>query len=140
MELENFENRNFHEILKLVGRSAPKMHKLFRWRDFNALRRPVYYHHMTRRVVLPESNTVTGVIGPVRAENRFYIFGVFIFEFLEIGEFVWSNRIFLIVFSHVAFDWRCHIAKEKRNGRACYNQALLSWNSKISKIENFMKS
>ena len=100
---------------------------------------PVYAYYMIRRAVLPKSNTVTGVIGPVRAENRFYIFGVFNFEFLEIGEFVWSNRIFPMVFSHVAFDCRCHIAKPKRNGRACYNQALVSWNPKISKIENSMK-
>ena len=85
----------------------------------------VYSYYMTRRAVLPKSNTVTGVIGPVRAENRFNIFGVFNIEFLEIGEFVWSNRIFPMVFSHVAFDWRCHIAKQKRNGRAWYNQALV---------------
>ena len=40
MEPENFENRKFHEILKLVGRPAPKIIKFSRWRDFNALRRP----------------------------------------------------------------------------------------------------
>ena len=87
----------------------------------------------------PKSNTVTGVIGPVRAENRFRFVGVFNLEFLEIGEFVWPNRIFPIVFSHVAFDWRCHITKQKRNDGASYEQALVQWNPKISKIENFMK-
>ena len=71
----------------------------------------LYDNYTTRTAAQPKSNTVTGVIGPVRAENRFSIFGVFNFEFLEIGEFVWPNRIFPIVFSHVAFDWRCHIAK-----------------------------
>ena len=99
-----------------------------------------HYYFMTRRAVLPKSNTVTGVIGPVRAENRFCIFGVFNVEFLQIGEIVWPNHIFPMVFSHVPFDWRCHIVKEKLNGRACYNQALVSWNSKVSNIENFMKS
>ena len=34
-----FENRKFDEILKLVARSAPKITKFSRWRDFNALRR-----------------------------------------------------------------------------------------------------
>ena len=111
MESENFENRKFHEIFKLVGRPAPKIMKFSRWRDFNALQRHVYDHYMTRRAVLPKSNTVTGVIGPVRAENRFCILGVFNLEFPEIGEFVWPSRIFPIVFSHVAFVWRCQIAK-----------------------------
>ena len=36
MESGNFENGQFDEILKLVGRSAPKMLKFSRWRDFNA--------------------------------------------------------------------------------------------------------
>ena len=66
---------------------------------------------MTRRAVLPKSNTVTGVIGPVRDENRFGGIGVFNAEILEICKFVWSKRIFRIVFFHVAFDWRCQIAK-----------------------------
>ena len=99
----------------------------------------VHYCHMTRRAVLPKSNTGTGVIGPVRDKNRFSVLGVFNFEFLEIGEFFWPNRIFHIVFSHVAFDWRCYIAKQLRNAGACYGQALVPWNPKISKIENFMK-
>ena len=67
---------------------------------------------MIRRAVLPKSNTVTGMIGPVRSENRFCIFGVFNVEFLEIGEFVWPNRSFLIVFTHAAFDSWYHIAKQ----------------------------
>ena len=58
----------------------------------------VYDHYMIRRANLPKSNTVTGVIGPVRAENSFWFVGVFNLEFLEIGEFVWSSRIFPIVF------------------------------------------
>ena len=93
---------------------------------------------MTRRAVLPKSNTVTGVIGPVRAENRFWFFDVFNLEFLEIGEFVWPNRIFPIVFSHVVVDSCRQIAEQKRNGGAWYEQALVSWNPKILKIE-FMK-
>ena len=80
------------------------------------------------------------MIGPVRAENRFCIFGVFNLEFLEIGEFVCRNRIFRIVFSHVAFDWRCHIVKQMRNARAWYEQALVPCNAEIFKSENFMKS
>ena len=59
---------------------------------------------MTRRAVLPKSNTVTEVIGRVRGEHRFNDFGLFNLEFLEIGEFVWLNRIVPIVFSHLAFD------------------------------------
>ena len=94
---------------------------------------------MTRKAVLPKSNTVTGVIGRVRGENRFRRFGVFNLEFLEIGDFVWSNCIFPIVFSHVAFNSSCHIAKQMRNAGALYEQALVLWNPKILKIENFMK-
>ena len=80
---------------------------------------------MSRKAVLPKSNTVTGVIGPVRAENRFRFFGVFNLEFLEIGAFVWPTCIFPIVFSHVAFDWRCYIAKQMRNAGAWDGQALM---------------
>ena len=82
-------------------------------------------YYMIRRAVLPKSNIGTVVIGPVRAENSFSIFGVFNLECFEIGEFVWSNRIFHIVFLHVAFDWRCQIAKQKRNAGAWYEQALV---------------
>ena len=95
---------------------------------------------MIRRAVLPKSNTVTGVIGPVRAENRFSIFGVFNVEFLEIGEFVWSNRIFPEVFSAMAFDWSHQIAKRICNEGAEVEQGVVPWNRTISKIENFMKS
>ena len=56
---------------------------------------------MTRRAVLPKSNTVTGVIGPVHGKHRFNEIGVFTSELLEIREFVWPSRIFPIVFSHV---------------------------------------
>ena len=87
---------------------------------------------MTRRAVLPKSHTVTGVFGRVRDKNRFRIFGVFNLEFLEIGEFVWSNRIFPIVFSHVAFDPWCHIAKQMRNARNPWEQGPVSWNRKIA--------
>ena len=66
---------------------------------------------MTRRAVLPKSNTVTGVIGPVHGKHRFNIFGVFTGELLEICKFVWSNRIFLQVFSVEASVWRGQIAK-----------------------------
>ena len=54
----------------------------------------VYYSYMTRKAVLPKSNTVTGVIDRIRARNRFGTFGVFNLEILEICKFVWSNRIF----------------------------------------------
>ena len=59
---------------------------------------------LTRRAVLPKSNTGTGVIGRVRDKKRFWAIGLFNLEFLEIGEFAWSNNISRIVFSHVAFD------------------------------------
>ena len=88
---------------------------------------------MIRRAVLPKSNTVTGVIWSVRGKHCFYSFGVFNVEFLEIGEFVGSKRIFLIVFSHVAFDSWCHIAKQMRNAGAWYEQALVSWSRKFRK-------
>ena len=91
----------------------------------------LHYYYMIRRVVLPKNNTGTGVIGQVRAENRFSIFGVFNFEFLEIAEFVWSNRIFPMIFSHVAFDCRCHIAKQMRNAGASWEQASVSCTRKI---------
>ena len=67
---------------------------------------------MTRRAVLPKSNTVTGVIGPVRGEHRFWGISVFTAEILEICKFVWSRVSSLIVFFHVAFDWRCQIENE----------------------------
>ena len=82
-----------------------------RWRDFNALRRAHVSLYVTRRAVLPKSNTVTGVIGPVHGNNRFYAVGVFKPELFEICKFVWSRRIFPIVFSDVAFVWQCQIAK-----------------------------
>ena len=140
MEPGNFENRKFHEILMLVTSEA------IIFNEFSSLTRislpcgaRLAYYYMTRRAVLPKSNICTGLIGPVRAENRFGIFGVFNIEFLEIGEFVWPNSIFPIVFLLVAFDWRCQIAKQKRNAGAGYGQALVLWNRKIPKIENFMK-
>ena len=66
---------------------------------------------MTRRAVLPKSNTVTGVIGRLHGGHRFRARDLFNFEILEICKFVWSNRIFRIVFFRVAFDWRCQIEK-----------------------------
>ena len=89
------------------------------------------YYYVTRRAVLPKSNTVIGVIGRVRGKNCFWTVGVFNPEFLEIGEFVWSNRISLIVFSHVAFDSWCHIAKQMRNAGAWWEQASVSWTRKF---------
>ena len=62
--------------------------KFARWRDFNALRRAHVSLHVTRRAVLPNSNTVTGVIGPVHGKHRFNKIGVFNPELLEICEFV----------------------------------------------------
>ena len=44
--------------------------------------------------VLPKSNTVTGVIGPVCGKNRFYVIDVFKPELLEICKFIWPNRIY----------------------------------------------
>ena len=60
----------------------------------------MYDNDMTRKAVLPKSNTVTGVIGPVRGKNRFNAIGLFKPELLEIRKFIWSNRIFPTVFSH----------------------------------------
>ena len=76
----------------------------------------------------PGGNQVDGLPPALR---RFCSFGVFKLEFLEIGEFVWSNRNFPIVFSHVAFDSWCHIAKQMRNAGAWYGQASVSWNRKF---------
>ena len=44
----------------------------------------------------PKSNTVTGVIGPVRGKTRFCIFGVFKVAFPEISKLVWSLSIPLL--------------------------------------------
>ena len=94
---------------------------------------------MARSAVSYKIDTGTGVIGRVRDKNRFRAIWLFNLEFLEIGEVVWSNRIFPIVFSRVAFDSRCHITKQMRNAGAWYEQALVQWNPNILKIENFMK-
>ena len=59
-------------------------------------------------------------------KNRFRLRRVFKAEIVEIYEFVWSNRISFIVFSHVAFDSWCHIAKQMRNAGAWYEQASVS--------------
>ena len=83
-----------------------------------------YGRDMTCRAVLPKSNSPTGAIGPVHCKNRFYSRRVFKREFLEIGEFVSSNNIFYMFFSHVAFDWRCQFAKQMRNAGAWYGQAF----------------
>ena len=88
---------------------------------------------MTRRAVLPKSNTVTGVIGRIRGQHRFWTIAVFNLEFLEIGEFILCKSIFSIVFSHVAFDWWCHIVKQMLNARAEYEPASVSW-SHVTKI------
>ena len=80
--------------------------------------------YMTRRAVLPKSNTPTGAIGPVHGKNRFCLRRMFKREFLEIGEFVSSNGIFPMFFLHVAFDWRCEFAKQMRNAGAWYGQAF----------------
>ena len=79
--------------------------------NFIALQRAHVSLHVTRRAVLPKSNTVTGVIGPVHGKNSFYAIGVFKHDVFEICKLVWSRRIFPIVFSHVAFVWRYQIAK-----------------------------
>ena len=82
-----------------------------RWREFHCLAARQLSFYMTRRALCLSSNTVTGVIGPVHGKHRFYKIGVFNRELLEICKFVWSRRIFPIVFSHVAFVWRRQIAK-----------------------------
>ena len=108
----NFENRKFYEILTLVTSEGVIFN------EFSSLTRislpcgaRLAYYYVTRRAVLPKSNTGTGVIGRVRGKNRFNTFGVFNLEFLEICEFVRSNRIFLQVFSVNAFDSCRQIAK-----------------------------
>ena len=80
--------------------------------------------HMARRAVLPKSNTLPAVIGRSRGQHRFSLRRVFKREFLEIGEFVSSNGMFPMFFSHVAFDWRCQFAKQIRNAGAWYGQAF----------------
>ena len=58
----------------------------------------LYDYYMTRRAVLPKSNTGTGTLGRIQTTYRFCTLAVFNLEFLEICEFVWPNRIFLQVF------------------------------------------
>ena len=87
--------------------------------------RPPHGRDMNRRAVMPKSITVTGVIGRRRGSNCFRGIEVFNADILEIGEIIWSDCIFPIVFSHVVFDWWCHIAKHMRNARASYGQALV---------------
>ena len=64
---ENFENLKFHEKITLVTSETIKFY------DFSSLTRislpcgaRLAYYYVTRRAVLPKSNTVTGVIGRVR--------------------------------------------------------------------------
>ena len=87
----------------------------------------VHCYYMTRRAVLPKSNTGTGTLGRIQTTYRFCTLAVFNLEFLEIREFISSNRIFPMFFSHVAFDWWCHIVKQMRNARDYYEPASVSW-------------
>ena len=88
------------------------------------------YHSRGMRCQL-KSNTDTGTLGRNQTTYRYCTLAVFNLEFLEICEFVWSNRISLIVFSHVAFDSWCHIAKQMRNAGAWWEQASVSWTRKF---------
>ena len=73
------------------------------------------------------------------ALNRFWGVAVFNPEFLEICEFVWPDGILPIVFLHVAFDWRCQIAKRICDARAWLELASRHDGQAFWKIENFMK-
>ena len=97
-------------------------------------------YYMTRRAVLPKSNTGTGTLGRIQTTYRFCTLAVFNLEFLEICEFVCANRIFLQVFSVFPFDPCDQIAKRIWNEGCDLQQRVVSCDSKISKIENFMKS
>ena len=77
--------------------------------------------------------------GQTDDKNRFGAPVVFNPEFLEICEFVWSNRIFPEVFSAMAFDWSHQIAKRICNEGAAVDEGVVPWNRKNSKIENVMK-
>ena len=78
---------------------------------------PLSYYHMTRRAVLPKSNTGTGVFGRHWTLNRFYSKVVFNPELLNICEFVWQPGIFLKVSGVMVFVWRGQIVKRICNGR-----------------------
>ena len=71
---------------------------------------PMKYADQVRGVgrrVIP----VPGMLGRSWGRHRFSSFGVFKVGFLEICEFIWSNRIFLQVFSPFPFDPCDQIAK-----------------------------
>ena len=53
---------------------------------------------MTRRAVVPKSNTVTGVIGPVHGKNRFHYLGIEKAEMREICKFILMSDYFSSVF------------------------------------------
>ena len=60
-------------------------------------------YYMTRKAVLPKSNTVTEVIGPVHGKNCFHYLGQEKAEMLEICKFNLMPEYFFAV----SFDCRC---------------------------------
>ena len=40
---------------------------------------------------------------------------------------LFGRTVVSIVFSHVSFEWWCHIVKQMRNSRISYGKALVSW-------------
>ena len=112
MVTENFGKSKFSWKVVNFGRfQALSRRRVLAGANFIALRRSHVIFHVARRAVLPKSNTDTGVNGPVRDKNRFGATGVFSPELFEICDFIGFSRIFPIVFLHVAFVWRCQIAK-----------------------------
>jgi len=83
------------------------------------------YYYVPRYTVLPNSHTGIKMIGRFHAENCFYKFGMLNLECCEICKFVWSNRISLMVFSHMACDSSCQIAKQMRNAGTSCEQSFL---------------
>ena len=141
METENFENRKFHEKVTLVTSETIKFY------DFSSLTRISLLAALALHIIMwLEERFCRRVIPSPGWLGEFVAKIVFVFSGCSTSNFSKSVNsfgptvFFPMVFSHVAFDWRCHIAKQKRNGRAWHEQALVPWNPKISKIENFMKS
>ena len=89
MEAENFGKSKISWKVVSPGRfRALNRSGVLAGANFIALRRAHVPLHVTRRAVLPKSNTVTGVIGPVRCNNRFCRICVFKPELLEMCKFV----------------------------------------------------
>ena len=71
--------------------------------------------------------------------HRFYTLGALTFEFLEICQFIWSNRIFRFFLLPFPFDPHGQIAKRIWNDGCGFKPRVVSCDSIISEIENLVK-